>query len=401
MANIFMIALKSYEGKYLAAGSDGVAVWNRNTLSDWDQIHQIEMVDKNHGGLKSRYGKYLSAQPDGTIQWNRDKLARWETWLIEVMPGGLCFKSFHGKYLSVQSNGKVTANQETPGSWEHFTTVPAFDTFIDDGSPVKFDEEDFRFLGKKKWSVILADPKDSNRIGGDMSIPEPVKVNCNGDMDPNVFRDCSTIMSVCTNMVQKMITDAAKAAGVNAKDALKNIDAWVTSFVDFPLPLFNFTEAQSQDYKNSEFSLSVNTDAVESVVNIKNVPDLKNAVIGALKKSGGEIARYKSEKRDFTYFAVITAYTSKSIDVRVVTYQMHLQETDVQTLCGGVHKTKLDSHYDTYVFSADANFMQKLSQKIEGRTIDYFGEKLYGFITDFYDAELEKAQGNLKSIFQK
>lgn len=267
---------------------------------------------------------------------------------------------------------------------------------------VLFTREDFEAFGPKSRRVRYgANEASGQTVKGDMSIPEPMKVNVNGDMDQDVFKQCSTTMSVCVNMVQKMLTDAANKAGIKPADALRNIDAWVAAFVDFPLPVFNFTEAQSQVYNNNEFSLSANPGVVESVVNIKNVADLKDAVLKALRDSGpkGNLASYSHTDKYFTYFGIISGYTKASIDIRVVSYQMHMAHTEVKTLCGGTEKTELHSSYDTFVFSGDSNMMQKLAAKMEGQLIDYFAQKLYDFIVQFYADELADYQKTLDNIF--
>lgn len=236
-----------------------------------------------------------------------------------------------------------------------------------------------------------------------MSIPEPMRVNSLGDMDMAVYKKCSTIMAVCVNLVQKMLTDAANEAGIKPSDALKNIDAWVASFVDFPLPIFTFSETQTQNYKKDDFALTANPEVVESIVNIRNVAALKDAVIKALKNSGdkGNLASYSQMEKDFTYFGLISGYKHDSIDVRVVSFQMHMKNTEVKSLCGGVQKTHLDTHYDTYMFTADSEMMQKLADKMDDKLIDHFAELLYGFIKEFYDKQLNTYMEKLKNIFGK
>lgn len=120
----------------------------------------------------------------------------------------------------------------------------------------KLDKKDLDFLVKvmeKRIEPQSETPVNAGgTIGGEMSIPEPMRVNSLGDMDRAVYKKCSTIMAVCVNMVQKMLTDAANEAGIKPSDALKNIDAWVASFVDFPLPIFTFSETQTQNYKKDD-----------------------------------------------------------------------------------------------------------------------------------------------------
>lgn len=242
----------------------------------------------------------------------------------------------------------------------------------------------------------------SARVKGEMSIPEPIKVDCRGnDMDPEVYKKCSTIMAVCMNMVQKMLTDAALEKNIPPATALKNLDAWVAAFVDFPLPVFNFTEMQSQTSKQDEFVLSANADVVESIVNIKGVAELKEAVVKALRASGekGNLVSYSKQDKDFTYFGLITGYKSTSIDVRVVSYRMHMKNTEVKILCGGSSKTTLDSSYDTYVFSSDSAMMVKLAEKMGDKIVEVVAKNLLTFIETFYDDQLRDYKVKLRNIF--
>ncbi len=92
-----------------------------------------------------------------------------------------------------------------------------------------------------------------DKVGGDMSIPKPLEVNVNGTMSQEDYKSCSMVMAVCQNMVQKSITDAARKAGIGAADALKNMNAWVQGYVDFPFPFFTFKDTQSDVYKKMIF----------------------------------------------------------------------------------------------------------------------------------------------------
>ncbi|WP_330982140.1 MULTISPECIES: hypothetical protein [Enterobacterales] len=244
---------------------------------------------------------------------------------------------------------------------------------------------------------------NSPLISGEMSIPEPARVDSQGDMDPDVYKKCSTLMSVCVNMVQKSLTDAANIAGIEPSVALKNIDAWVAAFVDFPLPIFTFSETQTMDYKKDDFALSANPDVVESIVNIKNVANLKEAVVKALRQSGekGNLASYSNQDKKFTYFGLVSGYKSTAIETRIVSFQMNMKNTEVKSLCGGIQKTHLDSHYDTYMFVADSMMMQKLADKMGDKLVEYFAKQLYTFIEQFYEEQLKNYKSTLVNIFKK
>ncbi len=235
-------------------------------------------------------------------------------------------------------------------------------------------------------------------IKGPMSIPEPVSVDVQGDMTIQDYEKCSLIMAVCTNMVQQTISNAAIAAGVPISDALKNMDAWVTGFTTFPFPFFTFTSQQDDVYKKADFSLKADPDVVEKILNIKNVAGLKDAVVGALKSSGGEIARYSKEERDFNYFGVITAYNQTNISTRVIKYALHMKNTDAKALCVTYASTELDSAYNTYEFVGDKYMMIKMQEAVQENLIENIAEKLLIFIDDFYQKQLDDYNAKIKNI---
>jgi hypothetical protein len=240
-----------------------------------------------------------------------------------------------------------------------------------------------------------------DKVGGDMSIPKPVEVDVNGTMSAEDYKACSMVMAVCQNMVQKSITDAAKAAGIEAADALNNMNAWVQGYVDFPFPFFNFKDAQSDLYQKDDFSLTADPDVVEEIVNIKGLDGLKDAVVGALKKSGGNLASYEGTDRKFNYFGVITGYNETEIAMRVIKFQMNLKTTKVDSLCVHYTQTNLDTAYDTYQFVADKDLMIKMQAKMGDQLIDYMAEKLLEFIKAFYDKQLANYQQNLTDLLKK
>jgi hypothetical protein len=235
-------------------------------------------------------------------------------------------------------------------------------------------------------------------IKGPMSIPEPVSVDARGDMSLEDYQKCSLIMAVCTNMVQQTISNAAIDAGVPIADALKNMNAWVTGFTTFPFPFFTFTSQQDDVYQKADFSLKADPDVVEKIVNIKNVAGLKDAVIGALKNSGGEIARYSKEERDFNYFGVITGYNQTNISTRVIKYALHMKNTDAKALCVTYASTELNSYYNTYEFVGDKYMMIKMQEAVQDKLVDKIAEKLLIFIDEFYQKQLDDYNDKIKNI---
>lgn len=258
---------------------------------------------------------------------------------------------------------------------------------------------------RSRVAMVAAAPGEStvganDKVSGAMSVPAPVTVDVNGTMTADDYKACSMVMAVCQNMVQKTLTDAAQAAGIPAADALKNMNAWVQAYVDFPFPFFTYKDTQSNVYQKSTFSLTADPDVVASILNIKNLDGLKDAVVGALKKSGGNLASYAGTDQKFNYFGVITGYNETEIAVRVIKFQMNLKTTDVNSLCVSYDKTTLDSAYDTYQFIADKDMMIKMQAKMGDQLVQYMADKLLAFVEQFYDEELASYQLKLAGLLK-
>lgn len=253
----------------------------------------------------------------------------------------------------------------------------------------------------QKDSLVSSQIGKKDNVSGDMDCSGIAEVDLNASMSLSDFRACSMVMAVCQNMIQKTISDAALANGVEAAVALKNMNAWIQAFVDFPLPFFNFVDSQSDVYKKNDFKLSADPDIIDKILNIKNVPDLKDAVSAALHKTGGEIVSYQGTSRNFNYFGIIKAYFDTRIEFRVVKYSLNLKETDVKVLCASTGVTKLDSSYDTYLFEADKEFLVKMQSKMGDQMADFFAEKLFDFIKMFYQGQLDEFKEKLATIFKK
>lgn len=269
----------------------------------------------------------------------------------------------------------------------------------------EFGNKDLMFRNRHRESGLrtlqVTNPGNGDKVSGDMDCSDIATVDVNAGMSKSDYQACSLVMTVCQNMIQKMISDAASKSGTDLSKALKNMDAWVQAFVDFPFPFFNFVDTQSDTYKKSAFKFSADPDIVDKIINIKGVDDLKDAVSAALHKTSGDIISYQGTERHFHYFGVIKAYFDTGIEFRVIKYEMNLKETDVKVLCTDTDVTKLDSVYDTYCFQADKDFMIKMQSKMSEQLMDYFAEQLLVFVKTFYDEQLGKVEERLAQLLRK
>ncbi|GIL57089.1 hypothetical protein Vafri_12368 [Volvox africanus] len=237
-----------------------------------------------------------------------------------------------------------------------------------------------------------------NLTGQQMSVPEPVTVHCNGNMPEKDFKKCSRIMSLCKNVIQKTLVDAAEAHGIQPTEALKDMGGWIKAYMDFPFPFFNYVDFQQNKIVNRKFSLKADADVVHSILNIKNVPDLKDAVIKALKKSDNSLATYEGKDQKFNYFGIITTYNEDEISLRVVSFSMNMKETSVRALCGGMESCVLDCEYVTYQFEADKYMMMKMQDKVGDKELDFIAEKFLDTINAFLTEEIARWKENVMAV---
>ena len=244
---------------------------------------------------------------------------------------------------------------------------------------LSFLEEPFRKHIAKLEKTKMLKSAGLDNMQGEMSIPEPMMVSANNGMIGDDYNACSSVVSVCRNMIQQAIVEANPG---NEDKAILDMGAWVRGFLKFPFPIFNFTDFQQDHYKEDNFSFSANSDVVEKILNVNGVPDLKDAVFAALHSAGedGKLAAYSKKERDFKYFGIINAYTQTDVFIRVICFTMHMQNTEVQALCSKTQKTALDSEYVTYRFSADKGLMINLQKVLSAGLVEDIAAALLEFI---------------------
>lgn len=234
----------------------------------------------------------------------------------------------------------------------------------------------------------------------EMSGVEPLFLETKKNMGEADYNACSIIMSACQNMAQKTIKNAARKRTIPESEALKNMNAWIYAFVDFPLPVFNFKDRQSDTYTKDHFLLNADISFIANIVNIRDVIELQNAVLDAVRKFSqkNSLINYSKSARDFNYFGVITNYYEREISFRVITFAMHMKDTDVNALCGGTQKTKLDSSYDTYQFTADKNMMIEMQKKIGADKPLIFANALTEFLKTNFPEQMEEYEENIMKV---
>lgn len=259
---------------------------------------------------------------------------------------------------------------------------------------VKPTEEKIAELSKQRGRLRAV---GLDNMQGEMSIPQPLTVDVNNGMTEEDYNSCAFIVSVCQNLIQQVIVDNAEKQQKEPSAAIRSVEAWVDGFLKFPFPFFNFLDFQEDRYKEDNFSLNANADVVENIVNIKGCDDLKVAVVSALRGGGndGKLVAYSNKDRDFTYFGVVTAYTQTEVQIRVICFTMHMQNTEVKVLCGGSQKTALDSHYVTYRFAANKALMIAMQQAIKDPYVENVAKLLMDFLIKTNASALKKFQSEI------
>ncbi len=265
------------------------------------------------------------------------------------------------------------------------------------------------FLRGKEFTEAMNDKFFSGKSVGDapqpnqngeMSIDEPMIVSENGGMEKEEFEACAFMMNVCKNMIQQNIIEAAQKYNIPATEAIKSIEAWVMGLSAFPFPLFNFESSQSNKYEEKEFSMNVTDAAIDAVVNIKNVPSLKDSVVKALRANAGQLGKYAEKKQDFKFFGVINGYTKDSGNMRVISFTLNTQNIEVKTFCGGVQKVNLTSAYDSYYFTVDKYIMISMYKRVKDKIIDEIVKYFMDFIQLMYADLYKNYKSKMDEVFK-
>lgn len=126
------------QGGSIDGRHEGLAVCNRATAGEWEQIRVIRQTD-GRWALQSSDGYYLCAESmkdpfDGAwcvigyAAFNRGTVGEWECWTAEPMPDGrVALRSWDGvSYLVAEPTGDLSVRRPgtddgSPGPWESFT----------------------------------------------------------------------------------------------------------------------------------------------------------------------------------------------------------------------------------------------------------------------------------------
>ncbi|WP_432665597.1 stalk domain-containing protein [Wukongibacter baidiensis] len=124
-----IVAIKTYDGKYLCAegGGGGEVVANRDKIGKWESFKVIDLGDGKFA-LKTYNGKYLCAENGGgkEVVADRNEVREWETFELEYIEDDIfAIKAYNGKYLCAENGGggEVVANRDKIGNWEEFRFV--------------------------------------------------------------------------------------------------------------------------------------------------------------------------------------------------------------------------------------------------------------------------------------
>lgn len=278
----------------------------------------------------------------------------------------------------------------------------------------KWTKEDLRFLATRMdykfednmMFVTSAGGLDDNEENNDkiqnqaMSTPKPLTIDVQGNMTADDYIKCSFVMATCQSMIHNILVDIAKASNIPERDALKNMDAWVKAYVEFPFPFFNFVDTQSDVFQKENFNVKTDAELIEKAVNIKGIPNLKEAVIGAVKAASANLPSHSEQDRNFNYLGIVTGYNATNISTRVIKYQMNMKKTKVDSLCVHYTDTAVDTRYDTYQFVADKEMMIRMYAKTGDKPVDYLAAKLLNFLQNFYDTQFTKFTDQLRNVIK-
>ncbi|MFT9495412.1 stalk domain-containing protein [Anaerosolibacter sp.] len=131
-----MVALKTFNGKYLCAenGGGSTLTANRDKIGEWETFQLIDL-GKGYIALKGSNGDYVSVSNDGKdVYVDRDEINRKETFrLVRLNNNKVALEAYNDHYLCAEDGGggKVVADREKVGSWETFELIEIQDDQVD------------------------------------------------------------------------------------------------------------------------------------------------------------------------------------------------------------------------------------------------------------------------------
>lgn len=123
-----MVAIKTFNGKYLCAenGGGSTLIANRDQVGAWETFQIIDL-GKGYIALKSHNGYYISAYNDGEdIYVNDNKIDKRQTFqLIKLDNNKVAFKNYEKDYISAENGGggKLVGDKKKIGNWETFELI--------------------------------------------------------------------------------------------------------------------------------------------------------------------------------------------------------------------------------------------------------------------------------------
>lgn len=123
-----MVAIKTFNGKYLCAenGGGSTLIANRDNIGEWETFQLIDL-GKGYIAIRSHNGYYISAYNDGKdVYVNNNKIDKRQTLeLIKLDNNKVAFKNYEKTYLCAEDGGggKIVGDRKKIGSWETFELI--------------------------------------------------------------------------------------------------------------------------------------------------------------------------------------------------------------------------------------------------------------------------------------
>lgn len=197
------------------------------------------------------------------------------------------------------------------------------------------------------------------------------------------------IMQVIQNQATTQLANAGK-------DFSKDSEAWINFFVNYPL-LFNFQQRESRKHDENQFSLSVNTDLVEALIDPKAPMDIKSAFIKALKNAGGEVIATTQKRDNLEYLALIRSY-DKASTLTIYRAELKTKTSQVKILCGGTKKIDLHIVYDRIVFEINNQLAIAIYPELSKQAVDIASRYLQQFFSQFAEEEFKRFDDWIKGL---
>jgi hypothetical protein len=205
--------------------------------------------------------------------------------------------------------------------------------------------------------------------------------------------DVETKLRFIMQVVQQQATNKLVTSG---KDFTHDPEVWIQFFARYPL-LFNFQSRTGKKIDESNFTLSVNSDLVNAVIDPASPQAIKAAFIQALRDNSNAVLTTTTKTTDLQYLTFVRSY-AKASAITIYRAVLHEEVNTVKTFCAGGSSINLHVEYDEVVFEINNELALALYPSLSKISSRMVAKYLSEFFVEYAKQEFSEFEKWLDSL---